>query len=779
MKRIKHIVMGIALMLLVVLGNINVQGDAEKNIEVEVEFGYNNVFRYGDYLPITINVTNKSEAFSGEVMIRYHINHERDAILKQGLTLEKDDQKNVKFIMSNVTEQMQMLRVILLEDGKEVYNKKIKLPFLQGVFKDKTIMGILSDDRDAIAYLQPKGEFVKISLDHQNFPKSTFAIHMFDALVVNNYDLSQLDEGQLDTLKKWVDNGGQLIVGTGAWYTKTLSVLEDFIPMVNITDTSEVSVNALNMLLNKDVAEEMSSDIPLTVVRFEGLEDYKTVVADQENLIYRIHKGNGMIQLFAFDLGMAPMNTYRYKEDLMKNFFVSNNQRNEHYYDSYNYRINQKMDRFLWGIPDIELPTLTTIMVIIGVYVLIINPILYIILKRKKKRHYMWIAIPGLAIIFVAVMYVGGMNTRIKAPVSQVVNTVLFNTSGGSKGSYGTIINTNKSKLTIASIDGLEMMPAITSDGYYYRSDDTNKEYKDFQVAHEKSIGINPTIQFNKTRVFGNYNFEIEPSKNLPETNEVKVDLVYDGGSLKGTVSNHYAYDLTDCLIKFKNVYYVIDQIEAGETIDLTSRTPVKTYDSINSYFWKRQNSFDTLQERQDIDQKENIVDLLLGQSKINESELIIVAWTNHSFYQGFTVSNKQVEKYEKTLICINEPVEYLSGAKIVLDFGELRGMINGNYIKGYYYSQHKSFDIVFKLPTDYVDIKTVKIRGFMQKGDATLRIKNGDVESDVIEDVITLKDEELYKYMTDKGEILLTITLGSDMNDVEIPEIYVEGIGK
>lgn len=777
----RHVVMGMLLMLLMVLGNLGTHAANDRNIDVEVEFGYNNVFRYGDYLPLTIHITNGSDAFDGEVIIRYHVSYDKDAILKQRVSLEKDGQKDVEFTMNSVSQDLDMLRIILMEDGKEVYNQTIKLPFLQGVFKDKTIMGILSDDRDAISYIQPPGEFVKIPLDHQNFPDNIFGIHMFDTLVVNNYDLSQLQKNQLDTLKKWVGSGGQLILGTGARYTKTLSTLEDFLPMIRVTDTREVPVHTLNTVIGQPIEETADSGIPLTVANFDGdkLATYTTTQVELENLVYHIPKGNGMVRLFAFDLGMAPMDTYRYKQEVLKHFIVGAVDQYNKYYEPYRYQLHNRVNPFLWGIPDIKLPTLSSIITIIIIYVLLINPILYLILKRKKKRQYMWIVVPCLAVAFVVVMFVTGMNTRIKAPVSQVVNMILFNTSGGSKASYGTVINTNKSNLTVASIDGLEMIPIIDTSHYYHNPDNAIKVYEDFQVAYEKTMGTQPNIQFKKTRVFGNYNFEIDPSKELPESNKIDTQLIYDGNRLNGTVTNQYDFDLNDCLVTFKSLFYEIDHLGAGETIDLTNRTPIGPYDSINSYFWERKWQLDSHQEQQIMDQQQSIKNALVRYSNINESQLVMLAWTNHSFYQGFTVANKQVKKYEKTLICVNEPVVYQSGIQYVLNFGELRGKVNGKYVDDHYYSHAKVYDLVFQLPMDAVDVKTIKIRPIIGRYQAEIRLKNGDMLSDNIGEIITLTGDGLDQYLTDDGEIILNITLESDMNDIEIPEIYVEGIGK
>lgn len=801
MKRIRHVILGLICILFTLMLNRHVQAIVSSDLDVEVEFGYNNVFRYGDYLPLKVTLTNKGADFDGEVLVRYHLNSSQDAIMKQGVALEQNGTTELNFTMTNVTENLNVVRIILQSDGKEIYNKKVTLPFLQGVFVNTKIIGVMSDTRDSIAYVQPQDKFVKIPLTEEVFPEDYFAMHMFDVVLINNYDISRLSDAQQDVLIRWVDDGGELILGTGARYPKVMPLIQKLQSTVTISGTREVSVDTLGTY-GGESSEGYVSDKPLSLANINGLsnEHIDSLDVDSDELIYTFNKGSGRVRLLAFDLGMTPIDGYPYKTEVARGLFTSStsNKRGGNYYDSYNYNTHRNANRFLWGIPDIELPNLWTIIIIIAVYILIINPTLYLILKRMKKRHYMWVIIPALAILFMVVMFITGVNTRIKNPVTQVINTVLFKETGRSSNSYGTVINSNKSNLTITSMDGLRMEPLTMSNYYGQNGYGNSTEYQDYPVRYEKIVGLNTGIDFVGTSALKNYNFELDATGLLPAENKIKTDLIYDGKQIQGTITNGYSFDLTDCMVRVKNTYYVIKRISAGETVDLGTLVPYE-FDSVWEFDNLLYDNHMTLQDRQNNAQNERIRDTIYEYNRVDHSKFTFIAFTNEAFHQGFRVNNKQAKNYEKTLICINEGINYASGSTIVFDYRDIRPEINDMPVDDYYYLTEDSTDMVYQLPVQDVDIKTIAIRTYNSKSMVSYQLVNGEIVSEDFdtlreelveevgssnkdvrrgEDILVCNGDMLTQYISETGTLTIRVNKGED-DEIEIPEIYVEGIGK
>lgn len=97
------------------------------------------------------------------------------------------------------------------------------------------------------------------------------------------------------------------------------------------------------------------------------------------------------------------------------------------------------------------LPNMVLYGCILGVYITIAGPGLYLIFKRRKRRSRLWIAVPVLAIAFSAIIYIVGTSTRIQRPyinyLSQIVlsdgqisktkdMTTLFSVTGVSNDSF-------------------------------------------------------------------------------------------------------------------------------------------------------------------------------------------------------------------------------------------------------------------------------------------------------------------------------------------------------
>ena len=73
----------------------------------------------------------------------------------------------------------------------------------------------------------------------------------------------------------------------------------------------------------------------------------------------------------------------------------------------------------------------STLGVIFLIYALLVGVILYFVFKKLKKREYLWIAIPTVAILFSVLFFVMGIKTRVKDVVLNQVTFITKEKDGG------------------------------------------------------------------------------------------------------------------------------------------------------------------------------------------------------------------------------------------------------------------------------------------------------------------------------------------------------------
>ncbi|WP_113674903.1 hypothetical protein [Vallitalea guaymasensis] len=785
MKRIIRLIVCTFLIFISVEVNIETWAEEYRDFEVDVNYGYDNIFKYNEYLPVSVHVKNNIDDFDGDVVLRYHVNNNSDGELTQRVTIEKNNSKVMKFLIPRISEELSIMKIIFRKDNKVIYEEKLTIPYTQGIY-NTLMLGILTDDFDELSYINSSNDYVKVELNEQNFPSNTFASKILDIIVINNFDLSKLSQDQLDILKKWVNDGGHLVIGSGVNYSKTLTLLQDFIGIDMIDGVKEIDSDILYDYVAEEAKTDDHSLLSIALINSDKLKS--TIISGDNHIVYNINKGKGRIDLFTFDLGMEPMKSFTHNNKFFEKYFKQEFEDMKILLSNSYYNYN-RTNSFLNVIPGLKFPSLWSIIIIIGIYIILIGPVLYLVLKRRKKRHLMWIMVPVISIVFVGIMYISGMNTRLKEPVTQVVNILNFSEKGGSYNSFGTVLNTDKSKLDIKSNDSLYMIPLESYDYYSFNQSKNMgiKNYEDFPVSFNWKSGLEPSIEYYNSDVFSNNNFELETSKNIPVENKIQLDLLSEGTEIIGSITNNYDFGLKNCVIYFKNKVYLIDDLGSNETKNIEDMK-TRNYEYFREYYWDVIDSIDSssnFKEKNDRYQDCRMTDFnMYTYEAINTEEAIFVGWTDKNFTNGFQVNGKKTKSFEKSMISVIDTVNYVKGSNIVLEFGSVRPYINNSIGNNFIYSRDKEFSYYYKLPIETIDINKIKIRRIANMKNKYTEAKYYVVGTDNVtyqefDDSITIEAEELDKYVNTNGELLMAVVLSEDEGEVDIPEIYIEGIGK
>ena len=233
-----------------------------------------------------------------------------------------------------------------------------------------------------------------------------------------------------------------------------------------------------------------------------------------------------------------------------------------------------------------NLPSIGKYAVVLGIYLLLIGPFMYLVLKKLDKRHLIWAVVPGMAVIFSLTVYVMGADTRLSRPYAQYIT--FAHISNGMETEELTFSLTapynNAYEVTVPAQYDVTV-PVIN---YYYGNynyDEGSKEY-DMSVgygAEVTTLGIRNHGAFEPAYFSAN---SVKATEGSVES-DISLKEAEDGAlTYTGTVTNRLGYDLENAVLVVDSHYMVLGALANGETrqIDDVDTYVVKSQDDIWNY---------------------------------------------------------------------------------------------------------------------------------------------------------------------------------------------------
>ncbi|BCZ48503.1 hypothetical protein psyc5s11_45700 [Clostridium gelidum] len=647
---------------------------AEENnsITMNVSYGIDGKFKGSMAIPVNVEVENKGEDIEGQVEVRVPTNsyNTYDAFVSEVKLASKE--KRTVTIPINLPEDCSKMSVVFTK-GKNIL-KENKITVSSGrVNENDLFMAILTDDFNGINIKDlnfadlnnknRKGEInktVNVPLNLDSLSKGSKNISQLDVIVINNYNISNLQKEQYENLSTWINNGGTLIIGSGENASKTIGSIDKEFLDVNYKGTKDVNGYTLANLSLKDSSIKLQQG--------------------ENPLIYLLNKGKGKVYIGAFDLGNKNiaskdnvMNTW--KESLGNDFINKNNIRNR--YGNGN-NVPHQMDQLSNDVPvkeDFKMGVLISIFIC---YALIAGIIVYLIMKKLNKREWLWGVVPAIAIGFSLVLYLLGGSTRIQDLVLNQVNIIITDESGTSTTSgYVGIGSKYKDDLIVKEPNGASIQ------AYYSNNDNYNGRNKDANALTKLGTKTvyrenNSYYEFKGLSALQMKKFEISGHKEIVP--KIEANLNYNSQKLVGKVKNTFGYDIKNLLVVSSNSVWDLGEIKSGEEkqteVDTCASSGLNQYASnISKNYRDYKNSNDKKQNKEEFKDVLRMSSLLRGieQSQLSKKSTYLVAITNIPVDYGFDFGEKSISKYDTTAII----------QEINIDFTDTEG--NLSYPLGYF----------------------------------------------------------------------------------------------
>ncbi len=282
------------------------------------------------------------------------------------------------------------------------------------------------------------GKMNCVNLTESLLNENGLNIDGLDVIVINNYNMANLNEKQYNSLNNWVSSGGTLLIGAGANETKTINNINK--NFLNISSTGTVEKN---VLVNSE-----NLNLILSQINFDGATAINS--SNESNLVYSLNRGEGKILVTSFDLGLEPFISSKDSSIVLQNMLKETfdkiyEQNNNGGYSHERYEASYILN----SIPVDSIVSTLSLGLILFIYAILVGIVLYIVLKKIKRRDLTWILIPVTAVVFTVLIYLLGSKMKLKDVVVNAVNI--------------------KGNITVEKEDDLKM--GYMTEDYYYNLD--------------------------------------------------------------------------------------------------------------------------------------------------------------------------------------------------------------------------------------------------------------------------------------------------------------------
>lgn len=567
-----------------------------KNITAQVSFGYRGYTKYGKNMKVSAVINNEGRKFLGVFRLTYQSGSSSDIkMIQKAFSVGEQESARVQFTIPMLCESQKYIVSICDKDGNIYQSGCTKVEAdsdITGIY-----MGVLSDTPAKLGYLSDSLirsddiESVGTGVTGKVFDMSasdfeTLAmLDSVDIIVIDNYDTGKFSRNNIRVLKKWIANGGTLVVGTGSNYQKEFERLHSTIIRGYIGKTERISTD-FGWGGDSDISGQDKLDIDIVNLR---LDEDSVLINDGRKLMVSKELGEGSIIVaeFSFNIqkkfwksyGVALMVTIEenLSEGTKKKLLLQNE--NVMYDDNgYSY-----IEEALKINENDVLPNMKLYGSILGIYVIIAGPGMYFFFRRRKKRSYLWIAVPILSIAFSAVIYIVGTSTRIQRPYINYLSQIVLKDNKSDKtkdmSTMFSVTSVSNDPFSM-KLNGKCSVTPKNTDAYYGNDEMRGDDIQNYAYGVEYNEN-NTKLLMNRLSSFQGAEFLMKQT--IRDDGNVEINVSENNMRLIGTVSNTFRYDLNNCMIYYQGNLLYIGDIKAGEKIDVKKYAKKGTY-NISDY---------------------------------------------------------------------------------------------------------------------------------------------------------------------------------------------------
>ncbi len=220
---------------------------------------------------------------------------------------------------------------------------------------------------------------------------------------------------------------------------------------------------------------------------------------------------------------------------------------------------------------------------IILIYLVLVGPGLYYLLKRLGKRRYLWGAICGCSACFLVMISLLGKTTQLRAPVLTYVREVWqydcyqkesinFCTQAPYNASYELYLDPSYDLVTYSRMD------YVSNNVVDMPEKDDEYEKTEISFGDQKN-----RVELSNMAAFALNEFGMQKTKMLEAGEGLVGEFSFWNQAVSGTVKNTTGYDMTNCVLALPGYFVWIGDLKNGEE-KVLDQTPADSAREIVSW---------------------------------------------------------------------------------------------------------------------------------------------------------------------------------------------------
>ena len=566
-------------------------------------------FRSGSFTPLTVFLSGQGVRGVGQIQVTVRNGSENttytrrvpltDGNLNEIQRFTLDFRNSDPSAMYRGGGQSANIAIQLLVDGRKIAEKNVKVAYgadanafnVLALTRDGNGMNFLLrkklgllhrgiDPNSVQSYQTPQtpgtpqkqsalnenASLLVYTTDPRTLPGMAQGYDAMDAIVLGDLPFDTLAESQLNAIKMYVRQGGLLVISGGSDLTRLRHpFLTELLP---IAPGSPRTV-ALDALTDRYHAPVSGTAGAITGALKSGAE---TLFSENGTpLVASKAYGSGKVVYLAFDALTPEMRGWQgaapFWRDVLRtgNRFVSpaTQLQASHGGGDYGYNGGALLADALAGKQATNAPALPLVGGFIGLYILLLVPVSYLILKKMDKRELSWVTAPLLILGFSTLSYVVAAN--IKGGMLTVNSAVVYEGFANTEtlGGYAemTLYSPRRASYDIGFGATDTATPYADVTPSEFQSASYGNAVTDLTIAHDKTT----TLKNTAVRLWDKRSFDIPVVESLGGGIDAKVKMI-DAKTADVTITNRTKYTLHDCGLSYSDRLAKMQTLKPGES---------------------------------------------------------------------------------------------------------------------------------------------------------------------------------------------------------------------
>ncbi len=772
------------------------EASAAPTLEVQAKAGISGKAKYQSVTPLQVTVKNNGADFSGDMAINTFNSYQAASALVVPIDIAAGEEKTFTLYLDSLADYGYSDADLFafyegdIEKGKKVAykgTKRLQANFLEA---NSTFIYTLTDKSDRLSAYLRLSQFVPSNsveifnlnqLKDYTLPEVAQGFEMANIIAVDEIAIADLSPKQQEALLKWVQDGGTLLLGGAEQINATAGVFKDYLPLSLSQQMTSVSADSLTKLSGGGI---FTQAIPVyTATENEGsvpvLKDNNIILAAKKQV------GSGEIVQTTFSLGdqpLASMDGYAALTAKMLDIQTMSQQTTMQGQSTMD-QLSSELGSINELFPSFEV-SVSYMLIVIILYILVIGPILYFVLKKMDKREHAWWVVPAISVVLSIALFIFGAKDRIVQPQVQQSAFFKVNEDSSVNGYYVESILTNRSGNFVVNADKATTALAFRNN---YNLSGTAGSLHESSYIKEHANGSTLTLRdlsYWSVQSFGGKT----AAQNI---GKMDVDITLKDEKLSGTVKNNFPFALKDVTVISGTKEVKLGDIEpnATLTVDKEMKTTVLQKPSnFNNY------NYDNPKTKEEVDpiriERMKSQALLLVE---NEKQPVITAWAEQAivgveletsvkmspisyFVQPF---DGKVEMSGPFTMKRNNFSYNLSPQSSNAFFDKIDEQLNTWYLSDGLY------ELSIEMPDNFMSfVQSLNELTISNKDVKRMQLSIWNNITNAYEPLVDTKQvftKDITQYFNEKGELLLEIKFGPDQTgeQTKLPEIELKGVAK